>query len=85
MKVSVRKTKRGTQAEVIVDQGTRIIWNSQQPFFILKFRCMGTWYHQWLSWKVRAGKKQYYRAMSALYRTIRHAGLTDDNLHRLAG
>lgn len=85
MKVSIKKTKSATQAEVVVDEETIIVWNSRQPFFILKFRCMGTWYHQWLTWRVRGEKGKYYRAMSALYRTIRHAGLTNDDLHRLAG
>lgn len=73
--IQVKRTKRVVEAIVPGDkQDARILWRPEKDGFILKFKCAGRWYYQWLMWSCRAGRKSYYRPMVALYRALRHGG-----------
>lgn len=70
--------------EAVVDANTRLVWNNRKSSFMLKFRCSGKWYYQWLCWECRGGRRGYFPALVALYRHVRRAGLVTESLRRLA-
>lgn len=74
-----------TRIEMPADEDSFVCWNKSKERFFIKFKCAGTWYHQWLSWSCREGKPRYYRALVALYKVLRRNGLVTDNLRYLAG
>lgn len=82
-----RQGKHFIEAIVPGDKGdARIYWRSDKSGFMLKFKCSGTWYYQWLHWSCRAGRPSYFRPMIALYRLLRKEGLASGkSLHELAG
>lgn len=72
----------------VVDDDTRVIWVNKQKTFILQFKPKGAakneWHYQWLSWKCRAGQRQLFPAVVALYRYLRRNGIVQDKLRYLA-
>lgn len=82
-----RQGKTFIEATVPGDEAdARIYWRSDKSGFILKFKCEGSWYYQWMHWSCRAGRPHYYRPMVALYRFLRKEGFVSaKSLHKLAG